>query len=76
MRCIPAAGTARFPSICISDSFPIHRTLAINKWRIGSTGINTKQESFGERFLAQKNILRYSRRFFICAYKALLPAAP
>ncbi|WP_141630680.1 hypothetical protein, partial [Yersinia pseudotuberculosis] len=22
------------------------------------------------------NILRHSRRFFICAYKALLPAAP
>ncbi|AYM91913.1 flagellar biosynthesis protein FlgF [Serratia sp. 3ACOL1] len=24
----------------------------------------------------QINILRHSRRFFICAYKALLPAAP
>ncbi len=27
-------------------------------------------------FLREINILRHSRRFFICAYKALLPAAP
>ncbi len=27
-------------------------------------------------FLHKINILRHSRRFFICAYKALLPAAP
>ncbi|MBE7784084.1 flagellar biosynthesis protein FlgF, partial [Yersinia pestis] len=30
---------------------------------------------FGMQGVRQINILRHSRRFFICAYKALLPAA-
>ncbi len=30
----------------------------------------------GARRGVKINILRHSRRFFICAYKALLPAAP
>ncbi|KUU57231.1 hypothetical protein AWF26_08160 [Escherichia coli] len=33
-------------------------------------------EIFTAIFTPQINILRHSRRFFKCAYKALLPAAP
>nr|WP_264086707.1 transposase domain-containing protein [Dickeya zeae] len=34
--------------------------------------LRIKAQKYPERI----NILRHSRRFFICAYKALLPAAP